>query len=227
MRNATNDDSMDAARLYRARFTADDLAFKQQMWQVLTERFFQRYVEPDDTVLDLGAGACEFLNEIRCARKIAVDLNPDTAAAARDAIVLNLPGSAMTPVETASVDVVFCSNFFEHLESKQELLKTLDECHRVLRLGGSIVILQPNIRYLGGKYWDYLDHHIPLTHLSMGEALRLSGFTTTEVVPRFLPYTVRSRLPKSPGLVRIYLKVRPIWPIFGRQMLIVARREAA
>jgi hypothetical protein len=29
MRKAMGDDSIDAARLYRARFTSDDLAFKQ------------------------------------------------------------------------------------------------------------------------------------------------------------------------------------------------------
>ncbi len=26
-----------------------------------------------------------------------------------------------------------------------------------------MLVLQPNIRYVGGAYWDFLDHHLPLT----------------------------------------------------------------
>ena len=39
-----------------------------------------------------------------------------------------------------------------------------------------MVVLMPNIRYLAGRYWDYLDHHLPLTHLSLSEALELTGY---------------------------------------------------
>jgi len=61
------------------------------------------------------------------------------------------------------------------------------------------------------------------------EALRLAGFVPLEVVPRFLPYTVKgSRLPKSTLLLKAYLRLPIVWPIFGRQMLILAEpnREA-
>jgi hypothetical protein len=92
-----------------------------------------------------------------------------------------------------------------------------------LRAKGTLIVLQPNIRYLPGRYWDYLDHHIALSHLSMLEALELAGFHPVEVVPKFLPYTVEDRrLPRSGLLVRAYLKLRPAWAIFGRQMLIVS-----
>jgi hypothetical protein len=118
---------------------------------------------------------------------------------------------------------VFVSNFFEHLPSKTALLATLRECHRILCAKGTLIVLQPNIRYLPGRYWDYLDHHIALSHLSMIEALELTGFHPVEVVPKFLPYTVKDRrLPRSGLLVRAYLKLKPAWGIFGRQMLIVS-----
>jgi hypothetical protein len=82
----------------------------------------------------------------------------------------------------------------------------------------------PNIRYLAGAYWDYLDHHLALTHHSLEEALRLSGYEPVEVIPRFLPYTVRDRrMPRSLTLVRLYLRVRPAWRVLGKQMLVVAR----
>jgi hypothetical protein len=104
-------------------------------------------------------------------------------------------------------------------------LTTLAECRRVTRPGGRIVVLMPNIRYLGGRYWDYLDHHLPLTHLSVGEALELSGYEVEQSIPRFLPYTVKdARFVVRPVMVRAYLKIRPAWRVLGRQMLVVARR---
>jgi len=217
---------LDLSALYADRFDEADRAYKRALWEVLCQRFFQRYVRPSDTVLDLGAGSGEFLNAIECGRKIAVDLDPNCAAQVGDADFYRVPGNAMTPIPDGSVDVVFCSNFFEHLPDKGVLLETLRECHRVLNSNGHLLIMQPNIRYLAGRYWDYLDHHTPLTHVSMCEALSLTGFEPEDVVPRFLPYTVKDRrLPRSLWLVWLYLKLRFLWPVFGRQMFIAARRR--
>jgi SAM-dependent methyltransferase len=212
--------------LYDARFDEEELRFKTELWRILVEDYFQRYVRPNDTLVELGAGRCEFINAVRCARKVAVDLDPRTAELAADADVLVRPGDDLSPIATGTVDVVFASNFFEHLPTKTALLATLRECHRILRPSAKLIVLQPNIRYLPGRYWDYLDHHIALSHVSMLEALELTGFHPEEVVPRFLPYTVRDRrLPRSRLLVRAYLRLKPAWRIFGRQMLIVARRR--
>lgn len=66
------------------------------------------------------------------------------------------------------------------------------ECNRALRQGGLLVILQPNVRYVGGAYWDYFDHLIPLTERSLTEALHLTDYEVIECLPRFLPYTATS-----------------------------------
>ena len=50
--------------IYRARF-GERSAERTVLWQTLTESYFQRFVGPDDTVLDLAAGYCEFINAIR------------------------------------------------------------------------------------------------------------------------------------------------------------------
>ena len=68
--------------LYHGRFSEADRARKQGLWRILCRAFFQKYVKPDDVVLDLGAGYCEFINHIRCRTKYAVDLNPDTKTSA-------------------------------------------------------------------------------------------------------------------------------------------------
>lgn len=216
------------SRLYRERFAADDRAFKERAWAILCQRIFQPLVRPSDTVLDLGAGHCEFINAIECGRKIAVDINPDVARHVKEAEFIQTSGTDLSPVESGSVDVVFSSNFLEHLPDKQAVLHTLDECRRILSRDGMLIVLMPNIRYLNGRYWDYFDHHTPLTHYSLVEALKLSGFAAVRVVPRFLPYTVKQRsVPKSTSLLSLYLRLRFLWPLFGRQMLVVARRDGA
>jgi SAM-dependent methyltransferase len=213
------------SRLYRERFADEDAAFRVRAWQILSDRVFQPYIGPDDTVVDLGAGRCEFINAIRCAHKIAVDLNPDVEKYARNARVVQAPSTDLNAILSGTVDVVFTSNFLEHLPSKAAVLLTLAECSRILRPGGTLIVLMPNIRYLHGRYWDYFDHHTPLTHISLVEAIRLVGLVPLLIRPRFLPYTVNQRsIPRSTLLLRIYLFLPLLWPVLGRQMLVVARR---
>jgi SAM-dependent methyltransferase len=211
--------------LYRKRFDDKELATKRSLWQVLCETSFQQYVPQDGTVVDLGAGNCEFINEIKAARRIAVDLNQDTKALAAPGVEVLLTSSEnMSGLDDGCVDTVFTSNFFEHVPTKALLLDTLRECRRITRPGGRIVVLMPNIRYVGGRYWDYFDHHLPLTHESLAEALELTGYEVEKVVPKFLPYTVKDApFEVPPLLIRLYLKVPLAWRFLGKQMLVIAR----
>ena len=214
-------------QIYRHRFSESQLASKRAFWKVLCRRVFQAWVPREGTVLDLAAGNCEFINNIDADRRIAVDLNPDMVRFADpDVEVLTSRADSLPGLRDGEVDTVFTSNFFEHLPSKEALLATLEECHRITKVEGRLVVMMPNIRYLAGRYWDFLDHHLPLTHLSLSEALELSGFEVDVVVPRFLPYTVKdARLPVRPWMVTLYLAFRPLWPLLGRQMLVVATRR--
>jgi ubiquinone/menaquinone biosynthesis C-methylase UbiE len=122
------------------------------------------------------------------------------------------------------VDLAFTSNFLEHLESKADCDRVLREVLRVLRPGGKFIVMGPNIRYLPGRYWDFYDHYLPLSNLSLEEALAVSGFSVTRNIAKFLPYTTRSALPQHPLLVSVYLKVPLIWPLFGKQFLLIATK---
>jgi SAM-dependent methyltransferase len=217
----------DLPAIYRSRFDERDLLNKRTLWEVLVRVSFQGYVPQGGTVVDLGAGNCEFVNSVVAARRIAVDLNPDTVGFADPGVeVLTTRSDSMSALATGSVDTVFTSNFFEHLPTKADLMATLAECHRITRPGGLLVVLMPNIRYLPGRYWDYLDHHLPLTHLSVGEALELSGYEVVERIGRFLPYTVKdARFTVRPFMVRAYLRLPIARRLLGRQMLVVGRRR--
>jgi SAM-dependent methyltransferase len=216
------------ARLYQDRFDADELDGKRELWQALYDGFFKQYVRATDTVLDLGAGSCEFINACHASNRIAVDLNPETKRYARDARVVLASSEHIPDVRDGSVDVVFTSNFFEHLPDKRALLDTLSECRRILGANGRLLVLMPNLRYVGSRYWDYFDHHLPLTHASLVEGLRMSGFHTDRVIPRFLPYTVKdSPMRVRRGMVLAYLRFRPAWRLFGGQMFVAARKSPA
>jgi len=209
--------------IYADRFDKD-VDKRDVMWKVLCKDYFQKFIDKKDTVLDLGAGYCEFINNINCGQKIAVDLNKKTRDKANKDVKVYLSLSTNLPKQlTNKVDVVFTSNFFEHLDSKNELIDTLKEIHRVLKPGGKLMILQPNIRLVGSQYWDYVDHTLPLTERSLYEALLLTDFKLEYQKVRFLPYTANSRIPAWSGLIRIYLRFPPIQFVMGKQTFMIAR----
>jgi len=107
------------------------------------------------------------------------------------------------------------------------VLAVLREVHRLLSDEGSFIIVQPNIRYAYRRYWDFFDHHVPLSHISLSEALRITGFRIERCRARFLPYTTKSRLPQAAWLVRLYLACPPAQWLLGQQMLIIARRASS
>src|SRR5262249_9060129 len=114
----------------------------------------------------------------------------------------------------------------EHLSSMEEVIAQLAVALSLLKPGGKVVILQPNIRLVGHAYWDFIDHKVPLTERSLTEAAELAGFKTHRLIKRFLPYTTKSRVPKHPLLVRTYLTCRPAWLLAGKQSLYVGERPS-
>lgn len=213
---------VDLAEMYDRRF-AGEAKFRSAMWQLLCRSFFQRYIDRNATVLEIGAGHCEFINSIDARNKIAVDLSTDTHLYAAPGVrVIHSASTDLSALDDHSVGVAFASNFFEHL-SRPDILTTLRELRRVLVPGGRLLILQPNIRYCYRDYWMFFDHITPLDDHSLVEALQLSGFEATEVIRRFLPFTTKSALPKSLLLLRIYIAVPLLWRLFGAQSFVVAR----
>jgi len=224
MSNLPNVSGLD--RLYANRFSEREKAEKLVIWRTLCDAFFSRYVAADAAVLDVGAGYCDFINNIRAGRKVAVDLNPDTKTAAGPGVEVHLLPLERLVEATGrgTMDVAFASNVFEHLRGPEVLLEVLASIREALKPGGRIVIMQPNARRVGMRFWDFVDHTLPLTEKGMEEALTMSGFRMVENRASFLPYTTKSRLPKSALLLRIYLWFRPIQWLMGKQMFLVAQK---
>lgn len=215
----------DLERLYRHRFDESSREAKGRLWKVLVEGFFQKFASPEAVVLDLGCGFGEFLNVLRCGRRIGVDLNPEAGRYLAPGIEFHAGDVSTLPmVPDASVDLVFSSNVMEHLPSKEAAERMLREARRVLKPGGQLLLLGPNLRFLPGEYWDFWDHRLPLTDRSVAEALGSLGFSVVEQHARFLPYTTRSGFPQWGWLVRLYLHLPWAWSVFGRQFLLRATR---
>ncbi len=120
--------------------------YRDAVWKILTAEFFQKMIPPDSTVLDLGCGWGEFINNIRADKKYGMDLNPEgRTRLASDVQFLEQDCSKPWQVADSSLDCVFTSNLFEHLRHKDALRDTLAEAHRCLKPGGRIICLGPNI----------------------------------------------------------------------------------
>lgn len=212
--------------LYANRFDERDRAWKDDVWEILWRRVFSRWIGGVDTVLDLGAGYCEFINHAVATRRIAVDLNPETARTAAAGIEVHASSADdLAFLRSAEVDAVFTSNFLEHLPSKEAVARVLSEVHRVLKSGGCFILMGPNIRYLAGRYWDYFDHHVPLSDASICEILLLKGFQLKYVEPKFLPYTVKGTRLRWRWLIELYLRLRPLSSgLLGKQFLVIATK---
>jgi hypothetical protein len=89
-----------------------------------------------------------------------------------------------------------------------------------LRPRGKLIIIQPNFKYCYRVYFDDYTHVQILTDVSLTDLLTSQGFQVGKVVPRFLPFSLKSRAPKWSWLLRLYLAL-PWRPMAG-QMYIVA-----
>jgi SAM-dependent methyltransferase len=218
--------SADVEAIYRNRFAAN-LDYRKQIWTLLASQFFSRWIRSSDAVIDIGCGYCEFINNIAAARKYGIDLNPASRSNAAAGVTLFEQDCVQRwPLPPGSLDVAFSSNFFEHLPSKQALEATLLEALRCLKSGGRLIAMGPNIRYVGGAYWDFFDHYLPLTDRSLVEVLTKCGFETELVEPRFLPFTMSHGRNAPLWMVRIYLALPLAWRFFGKQFLVIARKPA-
>jgi SAM-dependent methyltransferase len=199
--------------------------YRHRVWSILTRGFFQRHVPRDGAVLELGCGWGEFINQIEAARKVGMDLNPASRAHLDPAVeFLHQDCSERWPLEESTLDTIFTSNFFEHLPDKGSLARTLREALRCLKPGGRLICLGPNIRFLPGAYWDFWDHYLPLSDRSLTEGLELAGFRVEECVARFLPYTMARERNPPLWTLRLYLRLPVVWPLVGKQFLIVAAK---
>jgi SAM-dependent methyltransferase len=215
-------------RIYEQRFGQSEARAKDEIWRELA-RYFQKWVPTGGRVLDVACDLGYFIRHIRAAERWATDVRDVGSSLGGDIHFVRADGLSLSnAVPRRSFDAAFVSNYLEHLATPDDVIAQLKEIRAVLKDDGRLIVLQPNIRYVGAAYWDFIDHRVALTERSLVEAADTAGFAVERLIPRFLPYTTKSRLPQSGWLVRTYLRAPLAWRFLGKQTLLVARpRDAA
>ncbi|MBI4817806.1 MAG: class I SAM-dependent methyltransferase [Deltaproteobacteria bacterium] len=211
---------------FRTRFVFDPR--REPVWRAVAEFIQKHWIAKDARVLDLGAGYCDFINHIEAKERHALDIFQRLPEFAGPGVRAHIGSCVdMSRFGDASFDVIFASNLFEHLTHDQ-MLTTLDEARRVLRLDGRLILMQPNFKYCYRTYFDDYTHLQVFTHEGMYDLLEMAGLQIESIDPRFLPVnmktTLKLRLPALHTLVAMYLR-SPIRPL-AAQMLVVARNHS-
>lgn len=212
--------------IYLRRFTEKDESEKNLIWREICS-FLQRWlpISIDGDVLDIACDRGDFIRNVVAANRWATDMRDVTAHLDSGIRFIQANGLELGNfLPNAKFDVVFMSNYLEHLPTSEHVITQLDVARRLTKPGGKVVVLQPNIRLVGGSYWDFIDHQVGLTDRSLVEAAELAGLQTARVIVRFLPFTTKSRFPKDPRLVRWYLRFPAAWRLLGKQSLYVGIR---
>jgi SAM-dependent methyltransferase len=122
------------ARLYPSIFAPNYLVLSNR--RVHMQEFFSRSKKVGK-VLDVGAQYCPYypLFEHKCDSYTSMDL-VDTP------IVDIVCNAEDMPVEDCSYDLVLCTQVLEHCENPQGIV---DECHRVLKPRGTLIVTVPSV----------------------------------------------------------------------------------
>jgi len=210
--------------IYRARFDDRRRAQKAAIWRVLA-RYLQRYIATDKPALDVACDSGDFIRNVEASERWATDVRDVSAGLPPDVRFVQADGLELAShLPAGHFGTVLISNYLEHLPNGEAVIEQLRVVRALLAVDGQVVIVQPNIRLVGGRYWDFVDHHVALTERSLEEAANAAGLRTTKLVTRFLPYTTSSRVPRHPLLVRLYLAIPLAWWLLGKQTLYVGRR---
>jgi len=196
-------------------------ARRDTVWKALWRYYFRGIVPADGCVLDMGCGYGEFINNVVARRRIGLDSwggISEHLAPGVEPVVSNV--TDLGGIEDGSVDFAFASNLFEHIP-QADFVRVLEQLRSKLSERGTLTLLQPNYRYAAREYFDDYTHVAVYSHVSLADFLAANGYEVLEVRPRFLPLTVKSRLPVSPLLIGLYLR-SPFKPM-GKQMLLRAR----
>lgn len=205
-------------RYFQTRLTFDK--GRTKVWKAICE-YLQDEINEDSTVLDLGCGYCDFINQISASKKYAVDSNPESSQyCAKDVEFLQSSVTSLN-LERNSVDVVFASNLLEHFHD-DELQQVFSEVNKVLKNQGKLILIQPNYYYSYREYWDDYTHVKAFTHTSLVDFLRSKNYEIKKVVKRFLPFSFHSILPKTYLLTKLYLALP--YHFGAKQMLVIASK---
>jgi len=210
---------------YESRYTYDHK--RAITWKEIV-RFEENFIPRDAAVLDLGAGYCDFINNVTAAKKYAADISPELPNYATEGVIqINRGGWNFFEIPDGSLDVVQASNFLEHFVD-EDIDKIIKEVKRILKPGGRLILMQPNYRLAAKNYFDDPTHKKVWSDAALESFLLSQDFKIILKMPKFLPFSMKSNsslLPNFllPLVVRAY--IHSPWKPFAGQMLFIAEKK--
>lgn len=216
--------SNDVGEYYRTRY-APNVA-RSLVWRHIARWLVaEDLVGPTDEILELAAGYGDFIASVPGRRRVAMDVNIELPTYLPPGIEAEVGDCTdLSTFAAHSFDVVFASNFLEHL-TWPDIDRCVSEVMRVLRPGGRLLLLQPNFRLAPRRYFDDYTHRTIFTDQALADYLTSRSLDVDRVEPRFLPLTMKSRLSFGHRLVPVYLRLP--WRPFAGQMLVSATTGSA
>jgi len=212
-------------KYYESRFTFN--SSRSIVWKEII-RFLKKYIPENGVVVDLGAGYCDFINNINASKKYAIDISSELSLYAREDVAqINRTGWNFHEIVDESADILLASNFLEHF-TDEDLEKIMKEIRCVLKKGGKLILMQPNYRLAYKNYFDDPTHKKVFSDAALESFLLSYDFKIILKKSRFLPFSMRSDsslIPRFllPLIVRAYIH-SPLKPFAG-QMLFVAEKS--
>lgn len=185
-------------------------------------KYLQKMVNFGDFVVEIGSGYCNWINSVKAKNKIAIDkfIDPKKFCEKNVKAIFG-DFTKLKELKNNSVNTFLLSNFLEHLTNK-EVKECIKLIRQKLKSNGIIIVIQPNYKFSVKKYFDDPTHISIWDHRSLPNFFETNGFKVIKIVPKFLPLTMNSKIPKTKFLTRLYL-YSPI-KFFGGQMLVIARK---
>jgi len=163
-------------------------------------------ITPDDVVLEIGCGIGRVGQSLAplCKRWIGCDVSPNMLEHARlrlaaypNVELIDISGFDLQPIGAASVDVVYCTVVFMHLD-EWDRYNYVTEAHRVLRPGGRIFV--DNFDLCTDDGWKVFDTHrqIPPAH----RAAHISKSSTPQEIEAYL---------RRAGFADVHVREHGLW----------------
>jgi SAM-dependent methyltransferase len=171
------------------------------------KRYLRYYKQSPGTVLEIGCGRGAMLTLLKDAGipSYGLDSSEVSVTYCREKDLNVVQGDALQhlkTLETASLGGIFCAHMIEHLEPNN-VIELIREAHRVIKTGGTFIIITPNARDLRTteRFWLDITHVRPYPEKLVKALLVTEGFTniiiredtepSKNVLERMLKYLLR------------------------------------
>jgi SAM-dependent methyltransferase len=161
---------------------------------------YEKFIKKSDTVLDFGCGGGFLLSNIKCDKKIGVEINEIPRL---HCISLGIECfDNIEKIDDCSIDVIITGHCLEHTTSPYDFI---GKFYKKLKNGGSVVIVVPTDSFRVKYKPDDINYHLySFSPMNIGNLLDAVGFKEIEVE------TILHKWPPFYSYIQKYLG----WKIF-------------